>query len=64
MKRGLYRKLAWIGIGKNRRLYTPYILTCTGMVMMYYIVLFLSKSPLLDQMSGGGTISGMLGFGS
>ena len=53
MKKGLYRKLAWMGIKKNKKLYFPYILTCAGMVMMSYIISFLSKSGTLGSMPGG-----------
>ena len=53
MKRGFYLKLAWSGIRKNRRLYTPYLLTCVGMVMMFYVVSFLSECPVLEEMRGG-----------
>ena len=38
MKMGFYPKIAWDGIKKNRRFYIPYILTCVGMIMMYYII--------------------------
>ena len=34
MKKGIYRSLAISGSRKNKKLYLPYILTCTGMVMM------------------------------
>ena len=64
MRLGFYPKLAWTGIKKNKRLYYPYILTCIGMVMMYYIITFLSSSPLLKHMGGGGTLSVILMFGS
>ncbi len=65
MKRGFYRKLAWSGIRKNKKLYTPYILTCMGMVMMSYIVSFLSGSSMLEEMRGGRTMRSFLeiGFG-
>lgn len=59
-----YPKLAWSGIRKNGRLYTPYILTCTGMVMMYHIITALAFSPLLRTMRGGRTAASMLEFGS
>ena len=59
----LYPRLALDGIRKNRRLYIPYILTCIGMVMMYYIMEFLSNSPLLAQMRGGDTVSVVLVLG-
>lgn len=38
MKKGFYPKLALSGIIKNKKLYLPYVLTCVGMVMMYYIM--------------------------
>ncbi len=64
MKRGFYRKLAWTGIRKNKKLYTPYILTCIGMVMMYYIVSFLSLSDMLKGMPGGVTVQSLLNLGT
>lgn len=64
MKNGFYPKLAWDGIRKNKRLYTPYLLTCIGMVMMYYIILFLAKSPVIEQLPGSATLASLLGLGS
>ncbi|HIR35410.1 MAG TPA: ABC transporter permease [Candidatus Faecimorpha stercoravium] len=63
MSKGFYSKLAWNGIRKNKKFYTPYILTCIGMIMMYYIVSFLSVSPQVTNMSGGDTIQVMLSLG-
>lgn len=63
MKFGFYPKMAWSGIRKNRRLYLPYLLTCVGMVMMFYIVSFLSISPMLRNIEGGETVQSMLQFG-
>lgn len=63
MKLNLYPRLAWEGIRKNRRLYTPYILTCTGMIMMFYIIHYLAAMPALDGMAGGRTTEQVLGFG-
>ncbi len=63
MSKGFYSKLAWNGIRKNKKFYTPYILTCIGMVTMYYIVSFLSVSPQVTTMSGGDTIQVMLSLG-
>ncbi|MDO4487639.1 MAG: ABC transporter permease [Eubacteriales bacterium] len=54
MKRGLYFSLAGDGIRKNKRLYLPYILTCIGMVMMYYIILFLQLDPMISAVPFGG----------
>ncbi len=63
MNQSFYPKLAWTGIRKNKRLYTPYLLTCIGMVMMFYIVSFLSTSDILKSMAGGNTMQGMLSLG-
>ncbi len=64
MKTCFYPKLAVEGIRKNKRFYIPYILTCVGMAMMYYIIHYLSKMPVLDLIRGGGTTRMMLGFGT
>ena len=63
MKNGFFRTLAWMGIKKNKKLYLPYILTCMGMVMMCYIISFLSLSPTFKNMSGGSTAQIYLGVG-
>ncbi len=63
MKNGLYTKLAWTGIQKNRKLYLPYMLTCIGMVMMCYIVSFLKYSPVFGQLPGGNTVQAFLNMG-
>lgn len=59
----LYPKLAANGIRKNRRTYLPYILTCAGMIMMYYIVSFLTISSFVAEMEGGQTMQLMLTLG-
>lgn len=64
MKKGFYAKLAFTGIRKNRRLYIPYILTCIGMVMMFYIVAFLSDSSVLTGIKGGDVMQSMLSLGT
>lgn len=63
MKNGLYTKLAWTGIQKNRKLYLPYMLTCIGMVMMCYIVSFLKYSPVFGSLPGGDTVQTFLNMG-
>ena len=55
----VYARLAWTGMRKNRRLYLPYLLSCAGMVLMFYILMGLSGSEVLGHMSGG-TSSGMI----
>lgn len=64
MKAGFYPKLAFDGIRKNRRMYLPYILTCIGMVMMYYIIVFLQNNDAIRSMRGGETIQGMMELGT
>ena len=63
MKLTFYPKLAWEGIRKNKRLYVPYLLTGTVMVMMYYIMSFLAQSEMLEHMKGGGVLRTMLPLG-
>lgn len=64
MRIGFYPKLAFDGIRKNKRMYLPYILTCVGMVMMYYIIAFLAHNDTLELMPGGRTMSELIGFGT
>ena len=61
--RVLYPRLAWEGIRKNKKLYIPYILTGSVMVMMYYILSYLIESPTLMQMIGGSYLTIMLTLG-
>lgn len=61
---GFYPHLAWDGIRKNKRLYLPYILTCTGMVMMFYIIAFLAGDTMLKTVRGGSFVTEMLGLGT
>ena len=52
MKTALYPRLAWDGLRKNKRLFTPYLLTCVFMVMMFYILSFLG---IWEQSCGTGS---------
>ncbi|HIZ16831.1 MAG TPA: ABC transporter permease [Firmicutes bacterium] len=63
MSRVFYPKLAWTGITKNRKIYLPYILTCVGMVLMYYIVSFLSSNATVQSMPGGNEMQAILSEG-
>ncbi len=64
MKMGFYLRLALDGMRKNRRLYLPYLLTCAGMVMMFYILSALAYSPLMETMRGGSAMSMILTLGT
>ncbi len=63
MRAAFYPKLAWEGIRKNKRLYFPYILTGSVMVMMYYILSYLVESPALAHMPGGSVLMMLLSLG-
>ncbi len=63
MKKLFFPRLAWSGIRKNRKLYLPYLLSCIGMVMMYYFLQFIACSPLLTQMRGGSSLGLILSLG-
>lgn len=65
MKRSAYYpKLAAEGIRKNRKLYLPYLITCVCMVMMHYILSFLSYNERVVAMHGGVTLCAILYLGS
>ncbi|MGI5883691.1 MAG: FtsX-like permease family protein [Candidatus Spyradocola sp.] len=61
--KGLYRRLAWSGVTKNRKFYLPYLLTCTGMTTMYYILAFLANSEILLSFRGGEILRTILVLG-
>lgn len=63
MKKRIYPKLARTGIRSNRRLYTPYILTCAGMIAMFYIIASLFYCPLIKEMRGASNIMFVLSLG-
>ncbi len=63
MKTHLYSRLAMQGMKKNKKLYVPYIITCIGAVMMFYILKYLSVCPLLSAMKGGRSLGTVLTLG-
>ena len=63
MKIGFYPRLAWSGIRKNKELYIPYLLTCIGMIMMFYIVCYLYTGSLLTAVRGGNIVAVFMGLG-
>ncbi len=56
MKMFFYWKLAATGIVKNRKIYFPYILSCIGMIMMEYIIIFLATDSSVTSLPGGGDV--------
>lgn len=63
MKAGFYPKLAAGAVSRNKRMYLPYILTCIGMVMMYYIIVFLQNAEAISYLRGAATIRYILQLG-
>lgn len=59
----LYARLAVGGIRRNGKFYAPYIMTCSLMAMMFYIVNFLHENPMLETMSGGDSMMALLSIG-
>jgi putative ABC transport system permease protein len=59
----LYPKLAANGIKKNKQTYLPYILTCSGMIMIFYITSFLRYSDIVAAMPGGQFLQELLSVG-
>ena len=50
--RGMYLRLSWTGIRKNRQLYAPYFVAGMAMVMVFYIFRFLGASAVVAQLPG------------
>ncbi len=63
MKLSIYPQLAINSIRKNKKLYAPYILTCSGMIMMFYIMAFLAKGRAVENMAGANFIYLILNLG-
>ena len=64
MRGGFYIRLAKDGILKNRKFYFPYILTCICMIMMFYVVRFLSMSETFQTVRGGSMLQELLSMGA
>jgi putative ABC transport system permease protein len=64
MNKFLYQRLAITNIKNNYRTYVPYILTCIGTVMMYFIIHALSIDKGLANMYGGDMTQTLLMLGT
>lgn len=64
MSKFLYQRLALTNIKNNYRTYVPYILTCIGTVMMYFIIYALSIDNGLSNMYGGNMTQSLLMLGT
>ncbi len=56
MKSGFFLKTAWNNLKKNYRFYIPEILTGTGLLACFYIVLTLALDERLAEVKGGSMI--------
>ena len=63
MSKVFYPKLALINMRKNARMYIPYLLTCIGTVMMYFMIHSLSCNSGIKELRGSASILSMLGMG-
>ena len=64
MAKSLYLKMAINNIKQNRKFYIPYIVSAIGMVMVFYIMNYLSLYQGLNQMKGTQYIQTILFFGN
>ncbi|SJZ66569.1 ABC transporter permease [Garciella nitratireducens] len=63
MSKFFYVKMAGNNIRKNRKLYIPYLLTCIGMIVMFYNMCFLAQARDILKITGGETLKQILFFG-
>lgn len=64
MKMFLYPKLALQSIKKNSKLYVPYMLAASFVVMTFYLFVFLSSTDQFSAMRGGSTVKLCMGLGT
>jgi len=64
MNKSFYFRLAGVNLKKNAKIYIPYILTCIGTIMMFYILLFIAKNDGLSVMKGSDQLKMVMNLGS
>lgn len=64
MSKLFYLRLAVTNIKKNAKTYVPFILTCIGTIMMYYMMDFLSVNKGLDKTGGASQLKVILFLGT
>lgn len=62
--KSVYKRLAWTGIKKNKKLYIPYIVASVVMVMMNYIINYLALTDFTSNMFGVDLVSEVFLWGS
>lgn len=63
MNKFLYPKLVWMNIKKNKQTYMPYILTCIGTMMMFYVMHAISLNDGLLNMPNSMSLQSILSMG-
>lgn len=64
MNKMFYTKLAINNIKNNKRMYLPYMMTCVGTIIMYYLINALSVDKALKSMYGGQYVQSYLVVGT
>lgn len=64
MNKVFYPRLAIINIKKDSKTYIPYIITCIGTIIMFYIMHAISINEGLDGKSGSGALKSILHLGT
>ncbi|MDE7422164.1 MAG: ABC transporter permease [Lachnospiraceae bacterium] len=64
MKKILYLKFAWNNIIKNKYLYIPNIITGTGLIAVFYILMTLSTDDQLANVHGGSSLVTIMPYGT
>lgn len=63
MGKGFYLRLGISNLGKNRKIYLPYILSCTLMVLLHFVLCSMAFTTAWDGMSGGDLLRTILFLG-
>lgn len=63
MGKGFYWKLAFQNLRNHRQVYLPYLLSSTGIVMMFYLLGALAPGIREDDMYGGTTVATVITLG-
>ena len=64
MRSRIYSKLAWTNICRNRKTYLPYMVSASGMVMMFFLTINLSMDPQVATFEEGNWMQLILRLGS
>ncbi|MFZ2538117.1 MAG: ABC transporter permease [Oscillospiraceae bacterium] len=64
MNKAFYPKLALSNLKKNSKTYIPYLLTCIGTIMMFYMMCAIGNNKGLDGVSGSEALKSILALGT